>query len=334
VTADPTTSAVAAEAVVNPDGTATWSIGGGTAEPITATSAAALPYAVLYRTVAAAAERGTEIELTATIAGVPILLGVSPTGEITRFETAPTPGGSLPVSRSGGAAVTSAVRPRRVIAAAAGVLAAAIVAALVLMRGAGGSSPSPSVAPATSPAASTPAVSPSPSTVVPAAAGRRLDVTVTARKGGPLIARVRATAAPTVATLTIWREGRRFATRLLHLTAARATWSSGTITLEHAGPGSYRWAATAPGAARVTGTYRVPVKPAPRDHRVQPSTRPAVEVTPPPTQATAPSAPVTPPPPTVQPSTPPPTAHTQRPDPHDGPVPGGNTSPPYPGPRP
>jgi hypothetical protein len=345
VTAHPTTSAVAAEAVVNLDGTATWSIGGGTAEPITATTAAALPYAVLYRTVVAAADRGTAIELTATLAGIPILLGVSPTGEITRFEMAPAHGvppvadlSSEPLTNRhvplrGAEQRRSIPRPRRAIAAAAGALAAAAVAGLVVMRGAGGGSPSPSMVPTTSTAASTPAVSPFTSEVVPAAAERKLDVTVRARKGGPLTAQVSATAAPTVATLTIWRGGRRIAKRQLHLTAARATWSSGTVTLKHTRPGSYRWAATAPGAARVTGTYTV--KPAPPERRARRSTRQgALAVTPPPTQVPATSAPVTHPQATVQPSTPPPPADTRRPEPHNGPVPGGSTSPPYPGPRP
>jgi hypothetical protein len=382
-----------AEAVVNLDGTGTWSIGD-TTEPITATSAAAACDKVGRRAVVAAAERETEIELTATIVGVETLLRVSPTGEITRFEVvgnalhpASSPGGDpdsetvtdrhVPLSWAeladlsyaeavpppsspppsgrvlsgrGSTAVTKARRPRWTVAAAAvGALAAATVAGLVLVRGAEDGSPSAS-APATHATVPTPAVSPPTYTVVPAAAWRKLDVTLTARKGGPLTAQVRATAAPTVATLTIWSEGRRIATRRLHLTGAQATWSSGTVTFAHTGPGHYRWAATAPGAARVTGTYDVPVRPEPRDRRVPRSTSPGtVGVAPSPAPAPAATASESPAPATLPsstpppspppsssppPSTPPPPSPTKPPEHHNGPVPGGNTGPPHNGPRP
>ncbi len=326
MTARPTPSAATARAVVNRDGTGTWSIGGGLAESITATTAAAVPYAMLYRTVAAAAQQGTAVELTVTLDGVPILLEVSPTGEITRFEIAPATG----TSRG-----KRAVPSRWAIVAAAGALAAAVLAGLVLVRDAGGGSASPSTVPSTGAAPSRAAVSPFTSEVAPAVAGRELHVTVKAPQGGPLTARVRATAAPTVVRLTIWREGMMVARRRLHLTVARATWSSAAVTFNHTGPGGYRWAATAPGAARVTGTYTVPVKPASRDRRAHRSTRPgAVGVTPPPTRVPASSTPVALPPAIPRPSTPEAPTGTQRPEPHNGPVPGGNTNPPHPGPSP
>lgn len=373
MTTHPATSAVPAEAVVNLDGTGTWSIAGGTPETITADTAAGLPYAVLFRTVVAAAERGTEIELTATLAGVPILFGVGPTGEITRFEMATSPGApagagpgpdpssqgyrplpgaeprpSAPRSRggaasgSGGTPATPAVRRRRgVVTMAVAVAAASLVClvGLVLVRAAGGSSPSAADPPATETSTSASAVgratSPATSEDAPAAVRRTLEVTLTARAGGPLTARVRATAAPTLATLTLWRGGNRIASQRVRLHARAAAWSTGTVTFAHTGPGRYRWTATAPGAARVSGTYTVPTKPAPRDHHVRRSSRTgAVAVPPTPTRA---PAPVTQPSATLRPSAPPPAPTpqpAQPPTPHDGPVPGGSTDPPHPGPSP
>jgi hypothetical protein len=109
----------------------------------------------------------------------------------------------------------------------------------------------------------------------------------------------------------------------------------------------------------VAASSAPPTPPTPSVHRVQRSTRPgAVGVTPPPTQVPSPSAPATlqastvqvsvvqqstpqqstpqpsaPQPSAPQPSAPPP-APTRQPLPHNGPVPGGNTSPPHTGPRP
>jgi|tagenome__1003787_1003787.scaffolds.fasta_scaffold20939178_2 hypothetical protein len=64
----------------------------------------------------------------------------------------------------------------------------------------------------------------------------------------------------------------------------------------------------------------------------------AVAVAPPPTQVPEPSAPATVAPATLPPSSPQPSpqppAPALRPLPHNGPVPGGNTSPPHTGPRP
>jgi len=350
VSAHPTTLVVAADAVINLDGSGTWSIDG-TTEWITATTAPAAREEALRRTALAAAERGTAIELTAVLAGVPTFLRVSPTGEVTRFEGSgitPAPVTSSPGSDPSPQMVTnrhvpsSEAEPRRrwVIAAAAGALAVAAVAGALLLRDDGGGSPSPSAALTPTTAASTHAASPPTSTVVPAVVRRRIDARVTARKGGPLTAHVRATAAPTVVTLTVWREGRMIARRRLHLTVARSAWSSETITFQNVGPGRYRWAATAPGAPRVSGRYTVLARPAPRDSQTQQSSSTgAVGVTPSPTQAPAPSSaasapPASQPPSTPRPSTPPPAAGTPRPAPHHGPVPGGNTGSPHPGPTP
>jgi hypothetical protein len=350
VSAHPTTPLVAAEAIVNLDGSGTWSIDG-TIEQISATTAPAAREDALRRTALAAAERGTAIELTAVLAGVPTFLRVSPTGEVTRLEGStftPVPAASSPETEPSSQTVTdrhvppdgAERRPRWALAAAAGVLATAAVAGLLFLRAVGDGSPSPTPTGTPTTAASAPPASPSRSTVVPAVVRRKLDVTVTARKGGPLAAQVRATAAPTVVTVTLWRHGRIIAKRRLHLTAGRTTWASGDVTFQRTGPGRYRWAVTAPGASRVTGTYTVPVKPTPRYHRLQqPGNTGAVGVTPSPTRAAAPSAPpspppVTAPPSTPRPSTPPPTAGTRRPGPHNGPVPGGDTNPPHPGPSP
>lgn len=343
VTAHPTASTVTAEAVVNLDGTGTWSIDGGVTEPITASTAAAVRAEVLHRAVIAAAERGAEIELRATFLSLPILLRVSPTGEVVRVEgsgVAPTPDPSPGADLSRESVLerrhrSSGRGPRWVIAAAVVALAAAAVVGLVLVRGSGDDSPSAASAPRT--AASPLGARPSTAVEVPAAPPRKLDVTVTAHRGGPLTARVRATAAPTVATLTVRREGRRIARHRLHLPGARTTWSSGTVTFRHVGPGRYRWAVTAPGASRVTGTYRVLARPAPRDHRAEPSTGPgAVGVTPAPTHVPTSSAPASlPPAPQPSPLQPPhPPAHPRPPAPHHGPVPGGSTSSPHLGPRP
>ena len=388
MSAQPTTAVVAAEAVLHLDGTGTWSVGVGTIEEIRAATAADAFDEVLHRTVVAAAERGTAIELIATLAGAPILFRVSPTGEITGSEVsgvapgptsssltgpasqagtehqAPLSGAELaelsyaeevsgpssvrpprrPVWRRGWTAVTRAVRPRWAVAAVAGALAAAAVGGLVLTRMAGDDSPSPSTAgdarPETSAPFTRPFTRPLTTRVVPALATRKLEVTVTARKGGPLTARVRATAAPTVVTITVWQEGRRIAMRRLQLTDASATWSSGIVTFAHTGPGRYRWSATAPRAARASGRYEVPVKPAPPERRSQPSTSAAVAGAPPsssvPASSSSPSSPTAtrlptaaPPPTPLMPS--PPAAPTP---PHNGPVPGGNTSPPHTGPRP
>jgi hypothetical protein len=96
--------------------------------------------------------------------------------------------------------------------------------------------------------------------------------------------------------------------------------------------------------ARVPGCLASPVAPSapttPPVRRVQRSTRPGtVGVTPPATQVPALSAPASPQPSTTQPSaTPSPApsspAQARQPLPHNGPVPGGNTSPPHTGPRP
>jgi hypothetical protein len=306
---------------------------------------------------------------------VPILFGVGPTGEITRFEMAPSPEAppgarpgpepssqqyrpwpgteprpSAPGSRGrtasgdAGTAATPAARRRRSVATMAVALTAASLVSLVgllLVRGAGGSSPSAANTPATGTSASASAVGratrPATSENAPAAVRRTLEVTITARAGGPLTARVHATAAPTLATLTLWRDGSRIASQQVRLPARAAAWSSGTVTFTHTGPGRYRWTATAPGAARVSGAYTVPAKPAPRDHQVRrPSRTGAVGVTPSPTRA---PAPVTQPSPPLRSSAPPPAAPThqpsqQQPTPHDGPVPGGNTNPPHLGPSP
>jgi hypothetical protein len=350
VSAHATTSVVTAEAFVNLDGSGTWSIDG-TTEPITASTAPAAREEALRRTALAAAERGTAIELTAVLAGVPTFLRVSPTGEVTRFEGSgfpPAPATSSPGTDPSPPTVTNrhvpsnegGPRRRWVVAAAgAGCLAVALVAGLLLLRDTGGGSPSPSAAPTPATGGSTPAASPPPSTVMPAVVRRKLDARVTARKGGPLTAQVRATAAPTVVAVTVWREGRMIATRRLHLTVARPAWSSGTITFENVGPGRYRWAATAPGAPRVSGTYTVLVRPAPQDRRLHQSSSTGSVGRTSPTRAWAPSPSASPPPAsqqpsTPQPSTPPSTAGTRRPAPHHGPVPGGGTSSPHPGPTP
>jgi hypothetical protein len=90
----------------------------------------------------------------------------------------------------------------------------------------------------------------------------------------------------------------------------------------------------------VAASFGPSAPPTPSDRRLQRSTRPgAVGVTPVPIQVPAPSAPATLQPATLQPATPPPAtppspAPTRRPVPRNGPVPGGNTSPPHTGPSP
>lgn len=105
-------------------------------------------------------------------------------------------------------------------------------------------------------------------------------------------------------------------------------------------------AAAARGVPVCTATSFAPsARATPSDRRAQRSTHQvAVVVTPPPTPGPAPSAPASIQPATLQPSTPPsstppsstppPATPTRRSLPHNGPVPGGNTSPPHTGPRP
>ena len=104
-------------------------------------------------------------------------------------------------------------------------------------------------------------------------------------------------------------------------------------------------AAARGGPGCVAASVAPSAPPIPADRRAQGSTHPAaVVVTPPTTQVSAPTTPASLPPSTQQastqqpstqqPSTPSQPAPTRHPSPHNGPVPGGNTSPPHTGPRP